>query len=166
MSEEAQISEEVSITSSPELSYATFGVRAAAAMVDSLVEMILQGVIGFLLGSLSYGFLSMLSPSADVTFGATIGTAYTVVWCTFSFFHKTVWQWYFGATIGKQIFGLRLVELSGDDVKFFTTVKRVLFTPFSAIPFCLGYLAPLWTEKNQTFHDSLARTVVVYKRSS
>jgi uncharacterized RDD family membrane protein YckC len=70
-------------------------------------------------------------------------------------------QWYFGGTVGKLIFGLRVAELDGGEVRFWTNLKRYIFIWVSAVPCGLGYLAPLWTARKQAFHDLVAGSVVL-----
>ena len=64
-----------------------------------------------------------------------------------------------GATIGKMILGIRVVDAEGYTPTFGRAALR-------AIPKCLpilwlGYLAAVFTRRRQAFHDLIARTLVV-----
>ncbi len=64
-----------------------------------------------------------------------------------------------GATIGKMILGIRVVDAEGYTSTFGRAALR-------AIPKCLpvlwpGYLAAVFTRRRQAFHDLIAKTLVV-----
>ena len=64
-----------------------------------------------------------------------------------------------GATIGKMILGIRVTDAGGYPPTFGRAALR-------AIPKCLpilwpGYLAAIFTQRRQAFHDLIARTLVV-----
>lgn len=64
-----------------------------------------------------------------------------------------------GATLGKMILGIRVADAEGNTPTFGRTALR-------AIPKCLpvlwpGYLAAVFTQRRQAFHDLIARTLVV-----
>ena len=64
-----------------------------------------------------------------------------------------------GATIGKMVLGIRVVNVDGHPPTFGRAALR-------AIPKCLpflwpGYLAAVFTQHRQAFHDLIARTMVV-----
>lgn len=64
-----------------------------------------------------------------------------------------------GATVGKMILGIRVTDAGGYTPTFGRAALR-------AIPKCLpilwpGYLAAVFTQRRQAFHDLIARTLVV-----
>ena len=64
-----------------------------------------------------------------------------------------------GATIGKMILGIRVADAEGHTPTFGRAALR-------AIPKCLpvlwpGYLAAVFTQRRQAFHDLIARTLVL-----
>ena len=64
-----------------------------------------------------------------------------------------------GATIGKMILGIRVADAEGYTPTFGRAALR-------AIPKCLpvlwpGYVAAVFTQRRQAFHDLIARTIVV-----
>lgn len=76
-----------------------------------------------------------------------------------------------GQTLGKQITGIRVVQVSGEPFTYGAgalrefAVKYLLFGTvggfFLAIPTLLDYLWPLWDDENRALHDMLASTRVV-----
>lgn len=66
-----------------------------------------------------------------------------------------------GATVGKRVLDMRLVDLrDGTPPTFVTCTCRWLLHFVDAI-FLIGFLAPIVTRRKQTFSDKIARTVVV-----
>jgi Mce-associated membrane protein len=66
-----------------------------------------------------------------------------------------------GATVGKRALGMRLLDLEHSTPPMFVTcICRWLLHFLDAI-FLIGFLAPLFTRRRQTFADMIARTVVV-----
>ncbi len=64
-----------------------------------------------------------------------------------------------GATIGKMILGIRVLSDEGHPPTFLRAALR-------AIPKCLpflwpGYLAAVFTQRKQAFHDLIAKTIVI-----
>lgn len=67
-----------------------------------------------------------------------------------------------GQTPGKKIVGIRLLrEQDGAALGFGRAFGRRLLHVLDAIPCSLGYLWPLWDEKNQTWADKMVSTVVI-----
>lgn len=67
-----------------------------------------------------------------------------------------------GATWGRQAVGIRLAdEVTLQPIGQGRTVGRFFMSYVSAIPFALGYLWMLWDPKRQTWHDKVARSVVI-----
>lgn len=67
-----------------------------------------------------------------------------------------------GRTVGKALVGLRVVRRDGSAVSPGSALVRVVALPASTSFFALGLLWSLADRRRRTFHDVLARTVVVY----
>lgn len=67
-----------------------------------------------------------------------------------------------GQTLGKKLFGVRVVRTDGSNVTYSKAFVRslgyLLSTFFGTF---LGFLWALWDRRNQTWHDKIAGTVVV-----
>lgn len=66
-----------------------------------------------------------------------------------------------GQTLGKMIFGLRVVRTDGQTLSFFRAFLRAVSYVVSALPLCLGFLWAGITAKKRAWHDWIADTMVV-----
>jgi uncharacterized RDD family membrane protein YckC len=68
-----------------------------------------------------------------------------------------------GATPGKKIMGLRIVQVDHSlQLSFGQLLLRETLGRFlSALPLCLGYLWVSWDKERRTFHDMISKTRVV-----
>lgn len=67
----------------------------------------------------------------------------------------------YDATPGKRLIGLRVTDLNHNPIGYGRALGRYVSRILSTLPVLLGYLAPLFMEKNQTFHDYAAGCLVV-----
>ena len=74
----------------------------------------------------------------------------------FTFFH-----WATGQTLGKMLFGLKVVRKDGRSVGLGRSFVRWFCYNLSALPLMLGYLIALVDKQNQTLHDKIAGTYVI-----
>lgn len=100
-------------------------------------------------------FLSLVISSFTSPFYIAIILAY------FSLF-----EWKFGATLGKMVAGIRVVKVSGEPLDLFTSIIRNLMRFIDAFSFYLvGAISIYCSSKRQRIGDILAKTVVVSKHS-
>ncbi|MCE7008623.1 RDD family protein [Kibdelosporangium philippinense] len=67
-----------------------------------------------------------------------------------------------GQTLGKKVAGIKLVrEDSGQVVGFGLAFGRQFLHILDSLPIGIGYLAPLWSAKNQTWADAIVNTLVI-----
>ena len=69
------------------------------------------------------------------------------------------------ATLGKRIVGIRTTDMEGDPLAGNQALKRNVFKALSAMVFALGFLWVLVSKRNQGWHDSIAKTLVVKGRT-
>jgi uncharacterized RDD family membrane protein YckC len=68
------------------------------------------------------------------------------------------------ATWGKQIVGIKVTDMDGGKISFAKATGRYFATIITnIIPFFIGYLLAIFTEKKQTLHDMIASTLVSKK---
>ncbi|UCZ55043.1 RDD family protein [Bacillus shivajii] len=67
-------------------------------------------------------------------------------------------------TVGKALFGLKLVDQEGDKLTIAKSAGRYL-SEFLSLIFFIGYLMVAFTERKTGLHDKLAKTYVVYKKN-
>ncbi|HSA91294.1 MAG TPA: RDD family protein [Burkholderiales bacterium] len=125
-------------SSSPD--YAGFWPRAAAALIDALIVVVILGPLVALLGPRTWDLAGFLAVAA-----AVIG------------FWRTC-----GATPGKIALGVKIVDAAtGGPPTLGRLVLRFLAYFVSALPLYLGFLWAAFDRRKQSWHDKIARTVVI-----
>jgi len=121
--------------------------RAVASLIDSLLLILLLIIILVAMTHLAGGmpaqlvqFVSLAAPVA---------------------YHWYFWTRRDGQTPGKFALGIRVIKSDGTALSDTDAVIRAIGYKVSAMPFGLGYAWALLDKNNQTWHDKLARTVVV-----
>ena len=160
---------------STSLDFASWPIRLVAYLIDDILPTIggVLMVIGFFLGLISLfedgdlgGEVSTALIIAGVFFlvlGAGILIAYLVWWLIVLGRAQTP---------GKQIVGIRAVNYAGEPLRWGMMfvreflVKGLLFGLLYALTlgilFLVDNLWPLWDDNNQTLHDKVVGTYVVY----
>ena len=136
--------------------YVGFWARSAAAVIDTLLLMLITTPI--LLWT--YGVSGMMEP---VLVRGPVDLLVSWVGpmvATFVF-----WR-YRSATPGKMIIGAVIVDArNGGAPSMSQLVIRFVAYFASIVPFFLGFVWIAFDARKQSFHDKLARTVVVYRDS-
>jgi uncharacterized RDD family membrane protein YckC len=118
--------------------------RLLAVIIDALVLLVPNIIVVVVLGD---GIAANLVSLA-------IGVAYTLYFWTTS-----------GATVGKQVMGLKVVMADGGGlVSAGTGILRYIGYIISGIPLFLGYLWAIWDPKHEAWHDKIAGTKVIKVR--
>ena len=142
----------------PEYRYAGFWMRLWAFLLDLLIIWSIGAILIFpafrLLGiSTSQSF--MFSP-------ATIATT-IVLYGYFILMTK-----YFRQTLGKMVFGLRVVDLKANDLSWKTILFREGIGRYIALVYApltyIVFLVAAFTSKKQGVHDFIADTTVVHEK--
>lgn len=78
------------------------------------------------------------------------------------FIYQALFIWYYGATIGKIITKIRVVDYDNfGRVSIFTAVTRSLIRLFSEMFFYIGFIFGYFNDGKQTLHDKIGKTLVV-----
>jgi len=76
--------------------------------------------------------------------------------------YQTFFVWQYGATPGKMMTHIKIIELDRlSKPSFKTALLRAIFRVFSDMVFYIGYLVAFFNPLNQTLHDKLAKTIVI-----
>lgn len=76
--------------------------------------------------------------------------------------YQTFFVWYYGATIGKIIVKIRIIDgYSWERVSMFSSFLRSVGRIFSEMFFYIGFLIGFFNEGRKTFHDFTGKTLVV-----
>ena len=76
--------------------------------------------------------------------------------------YQTVFVWYYGATIGKIITKIRVIDTNNwGRVSLFSALFRSVGRIFSEMFFYIGFLIGFFNDGRKTFHDLTGKTLVV-----
>jgi uncharacterized RDD family membrane protein YckC len=131
------------------------GRRVLAIIVDGLVLGIVFWVLSMLFGETS---------TAGGTASASLGTLGTLILLIISFGYYALLEGYLGQTLGKMLLGIKVVrEDNGEVPGFGAAAIRTVMRVIDVLPFAylVGFIAVLFSGKNQRLGDMLANTLVV-----
>ncbi len=152
--------------------YAGFLSRAAALIIDMLFIFITILVVTWFVTTLLQQFLHLDVAACPVStgtrtdirvylcegsriflfgFGLLFGPVYFIALWTLT-----------GQTIGKYILGVRIVRLNGHHVNVVAAIIRYIGYFVSLMPFGLGFLRVLISDRRRGWHDMMAGTCVIY----
>lgn len=78
------------------------------------------------------------------------------------FVYQTFFIWYYGATIGKIVAKIRVIDYDNyGRVSLLNAMVRSAARIISEIFFYIGFIVANFNDARQTFHDKFARTLVV-----
>jgi uncharacterized RDD family membrane protein YckC len=126
---------------------ASFWLRGVAKVVDALALAVATTPIGWVIGRLGGEF-----PFLDII-------VVLVLTSLLFGFYVAIAEWYYGETVGKHLFGLRVVRESGARIGFGQALVRQL--PLWLEVFWIDVLFALFTERKQRAFELLSKTRVV-----
>jgi uncharacterized RDD family membrane protein YckC len=139
--------------------YASFGRRFIAWVIDMLLIGIVQGILleiyGFDWTSWSDGFIQQESREMYKGFG--FSGLLSILY--FTLFESSELQ----ATVGKRLMGIQVTDYNGERITPIRALVRTLSKYLSRLIVMIGYLMAAFTEKNQALHDFIAATYVIEK---
>ncbi len=78
------------------------------------------------------------------------------------FIYQSFFVWYYGATIGKIILKIKVIDFYDfGRVSLKTSITRSIGRLVSEYFVYIGFLVAFFTEGRQTFHDKIGRTLVI-----
>lgn len=133
------------ITSTTPVIYAGFLRRFFAVLIDAFFTGIIGGILGFATGN------DMI---VSISVSTVVGIIYTAVFDSSELM----------GTPGKALLGIALVnEKDQNRISFQTAIVRFLCKYLSSLVLLLGYIIQPFTEKRQTLHDIITKTIVIKK---
>lgn len=141
--------------------------RIAAYLLDALLLQIIQGMGSFLGAFVAAAIVSSQGLDAvqiedASSSGALVGIFFwnlVGVLINFGFLQGTT-----GASIGKQIVGLRVVDLKGKPLGVWKSLARTALYTLSALPLWAGYWMALLNGSRRALHDFIIGSRVVPAR--
>ncbi len=116
--------------------YAGFWTRLAAGFIDGLIVGVIPSMV---FKDSSVNILSFL-----------VGLGYSV-WMLATY----------GQTVGMIVLKIKITKENGSKITYQDALLRYFASMLSAVALFIGYLWILWDPKKQTWHDHIAKTVVV-----
>lgn len=155
------VPEQVAIAPDPSaFDHASWGVRVGARLIDwCLLTVVFLASVAAAAG-IAYAIAGETAAALTGLF-AFVGLGYLEV----ALYYLAGDAGQTGQTLGRRMFGIRVVRTDGAPLGFWHALGRQFLAILSAIPFMLGYLAPLWDPQRRTWHDSLAGTVVIHDKT-
>jgi len=151
------------------MNYAGFWRRLGALIVDSIIIGIAIGIVGTLLQAIGIPFFATQSFEAtggDAGLGASAEVELNPVASIISI--VLIWLYYAlqesgprGATLGKRVIGIRVVDTAGNRVSFARATGRHFAKYLSALILAIGYIMAAFTAKKQALHDMIAGCLVI-----
>lgn len=134
------------------LEYAGFWIRLAAALIDTVLLMVIT--VPLLVWIYGWGYYSdgrLIAGPADFLINWIAPAIATVLFWR-------LWQ----ATPGKAMLSLRVVDAdTGKTLSVGQAAARYVCYILSMLPLCLGFIWIAFDRKKQGWHDKIAQTVVV-----
>jgi len=138
----------------------TFGPRAGAYVIDMIAFYAVSYIVAFGVG-FGIALVFMLTGRELPTFDQSQKILSQIASLILFVVYFTVFEWLYGATLGKLILGMRVVKENGDPCNLGAALVRALLRFidgfFFAIPAAITMKAPLY----QRFGDKSAGTIVV-----
>jgi uncharacterized RDD family membrane protein YckC len=127
-----------------------FGKRLVAAIIDLFIFAIVVNLLQIFI--FRNGFLSPRELDAmKLLFSTLCGLAYYII----------MWARFDGATIGKKILKIKIVNDDGSTLTDQAVILRFAGYILSALPLLLGFLWIIWDREKKGWHDKIAKTRVI-----
>ena len=137
-----------------ELHYAGFWMRFWAYIADLIVI----GSINRILINPILRFLDIPLSDSSMFAVSSIATAFTF------YLYFVLMTKFFKQTLGKMIFGLKVIEISNKHLTWSTVIFRELIGKFISKFLFIGFVLVAFFPKKQGLHDIFADTTVVHER--
>jgi uncharacterized RDD family membrane protein YckC len=154
----------------PNVSYAGFWKRFAAAIIDGIILSFANflailpvlGLLGLGLGSAASGDSDSMTGLLIAAIGAYIMVAMALAvlgWLYFALMEMSANQ----GTLGKMALGIKVTDTNGNRITFGKASGRYFGKIVSAMILYIGFIMAGFTEKKQALHDIMAGCLVVNK---
>ena len=125
--------------------YAGFWRRFVALLIDAFFTGILGGILGFITGN---------DVVVSLSVSTIVGIIYTAIFASSELM----------GTPGKAMLGIAIAtEKEQKRISFQSAILRYLCKYLSSVFLLIGYLIQPFTDKRQTLHDILTKTIVIKK---
>ncbi len=140
------------------LVYAGFWIRLVAKFIDGIILAIAQSAV-MLAGTLFLGGAASEAQSPEAAFGYTVVT--NLVYLVLAAVYTTWFLGRFGATPGKMVFRLKVVNPEGGSISYLRALGRHFAEMLSGMILAIGYIMAAFDSEKRTLHDRICSTRVV-----
>jgi len=143
---------------------AGIGSRAAAALVDSLILLLLFTAAGLIMGSLVSQGIHHISSAESIILALWFLLTFAMIWGYYVLF-EAMWD---GQTPGKRVIGLRVVRDGGFSINFAASAVRNVTRALDAQPvglYFVGLISAIISPSGKRLGDYAAGTIVVRERA-
>ncbi|MBA4422243.1 MAG: hypothetical protein C0390_03960 [Syntrophus sp. (in: bacteria)] len=145
--------------------FGSFWRRLLAYSVDKFILYLISLVL-FLIGLLAMGLggVSLVSIAMTGDLPRGMGLFMVIYLVTAVFMDMIYFIWFHGTigrTLGKRLFGLRLIRISGEKMTLGIAFLRWVGSLISGLFFFLGFIWIAFDNRKQGWHDKIALTLVV-----
>lgn len=139
--------------------YGGFWIRLMAYLIDGILLNVVFWILALIVGvQLIPADPARVDPAQLMAeMGKFQIAALIVTWLYFALMESSPR----GATVGKMVCGLRVVDAQGNRISFGRATGRFFAKFISAMILMIGYLMVAFTEKKRGLHDIIAGTLVV-----
>lgn len=156
--------------------YANIGSRFLALLIDGIILSVINAIMFYLFLVISgdYAALRMLAKYGDITAPGMLRLLdmldflpiYSLCSVLLTIFYYALFESSVkGATLGKMLLGIKVVDASDRRITFGTAIARSLSRILSSFLY-IGYIIALVDASNQSLHDKIAGTYVISSKYS
>jgi len=140
---------------------ASFKRRAGAFIVDSCI-IVLIAIPTLMLTGIVLGSLGLISPHSQFHFD--FKNWYSMVFVVL--YYSLSIYWGKGKTLGKYLFGIRVVSVVHEHINVWHAIERALGYGASLLEFGFGFFQYFIDKNRRTVHDRIAETIVIIDRKA
>jgi len=135
------------------LELASMRSRTLAFVIDDLS-------ITFIVTILLWDFISATQGDFIAIMGVMNAAFFQIVFI--KFFYQTFFVWYYGATVGKLVAKIRVIDYDEfGKISLMNSAVRSVGRIISEMLLYIGFIIAFFTDSRQTFHDKFGKTLVV-----
>ena len=136
---------------------AGFWMRVVATLIDGFIVIVMQFVLGLLLG-----WAGIIASGGGIEAGLSTGIIVQIFGFCISFVYYVLFTGSVGQTPGKMALRIKVVNRDGSQLSYGRAAFREIPAKFiSGIIFCIGYLMVAFDDQKQGLHDRMANTYVI-----
>ena len=135
------------------LELATIGSRLKAFVIDDILVTVIILVIFW---------DNIKNSGGDLASVLMIMNQFVMQVLFLKFVYQTLFTWYYGATVGKIIAKVRVIDYDNfGRVNFVQAALRSFGRILSEMFFYIGFIFSFFNDGKQTFHDKISKTLVI-----